>query len=101
MSELKNEIELFLLENNFSLTDDTASSKTMFVYKSNSFKDFSVFISSDTNEKHVICYLETLDNDFKLVHVNRIVLNQLSEFVFLITHCMRSPLFSSDSLGLS
>lgn len=94
MSVLKSEIELFLLENNFSLIEDTASSKTMSVYKSKIFDWFLVFISSDSNDNFVVCYFETETKDCKKTHVDRMLLNTLDEFKFLATHCSRSPLFN-------
>lgn len=93
---LKSEIENYLLENDFSLVDDVISSDTMFVYKSNVFNSCTVSLSSEESNDYVVFYLESITEEYKLTHIDRLVLNNLKEVKFIMSHCLRSCLFNKD-----
>lgn len=96
MSVLKSEIEKYLLENNFSVVDDVISSDTMFVYKSNTHKYLTVSLSPDPNNDYIVFCLESINDDYKLTLVDRVVLKSLNECKFLMTHCSYSSLFDTE-----
>ena len=96
MSVLKLEIEQYLLKNNFYLYQEKSFDSPMFIYKSNIFNWFNIYVVDKEKHNVVTCRFESKSNDYKKLHARGIVLKSLDEFKFLATHCLSSPLFDKS-----
>ena len=97
MSDLKSEIEQYLFNNGFVLSNDKHSSK-LFSYNHNVVKAHCVTLLCEPNKHYIFVDLGNNIDDKKNCYAERFIINTIEDFIFLITHSTRSILCDENLL---
>jgi len=84
------------IKNSLVYSDESMSAYD-FVFSNNHI--FRVTLSIDNSI--CVCYMESLVDNEKQIHLDRFIVKTLNNFNDIITNLARSPLFSKKSLALS